>query len=195
MFDRQAYMKEYLKNYRQENKERLYKGQREWRAQNPDRVKESAHRTWEKRKGQVYEQRKQDRKERGEEINAKLHDYRESTVRTFLSKKMSYIRKRKRGDIANDTFNVRVTLDHLVELWDSQGGRCALTGKKMEHKFGSPFTVSLDRIDSNFGYFVGNVQLVCQAANFAKNSFLNEEFLRFWKYDSEDAVWPIEYQI
>ena len=71
-----------------------------------------------------------------------------------------------------------------MEIWERQGGRCAISGKKMEHVFGSPYTVSVDRIDSNIGYKKGNLQLVCQSVNYAKNSFTNEEFLYFWNNDS-----------
>jgi hypothetical protein len=37
---------------------------------------------------------------------------------------------------------------------------------------------SLDRIDSGHGYVVGNVQLVCRAANVAKSDLSTADFLK-----------------
>lgn len=45
----------------------------------------------------------------------------------------------------------------------------------MLHKTGDLRSVSVDRIDGKYGYTKGNVQLVCQWVNFAKNSRSTEE--------------------
>ncbi|MBY5351190.1 hypothetical protein [Rhizobium leguminosarum] len=67
-----------------------------------------------------------------------------------------------------------------ASLWERQGGRCALTGKKFElrsQEMGGIWEdkVSLDRIDNNFGYSAANVQLVTQFANRARGNMSCEE--------------------
>ena len=55
----------------------------------------------------------------------------------------------------------------------------------MTHRFHNLFAVSVDRIESGRGYVQGNIQLVCQAINYAKNKFTNEQFLTFWNNQEE----------
>ncbi|MBV9570792.1 MAG: hypothetical protein JO056_06090 [Alphaproteobacteria bacterium] len=63
-----------------------------------------------------------------------------------------------------------------------QGDRCALTGIPF-HFHGDPeadrfLLPSPDRIDSNGHYAPGNIQVVCQFANFWKRDMKHEEFMR-----------------
>ena len=71
----------------------------------------------------------------------------------------------------------------LHDLWEKQKGLCALTKVPMihprDHKHKSPTMASLDRIDSNKGYIVGNVQFVCYSINMAKSNFTEEVFVDF----------------
>lgn len=188
MFDRQEYMREYLKQYRKNNPEKTKEYSRKWKAAHREHDKEYSKQYREKNKTVISARRKKERKDHGESINLKFHNYRESEIRPFLSKKLSNLRGRHHGK-ASDKYKVSITLDYLVDLWERQQGVCALSGKKMDHKFNSPFGVSIDRIDSKDCYRDGNVQLVCQAINFAKNGFTNEEFLYFWEHkESEHAL-------
>jgi hypothetical protein len=68
---------------------------------------------------------------------------------------------------------MEIDLDYVCHLFDIQNGKCALTGILMNHRPNDPLAASIDRIDSRLGYFVGNVQLVCQFANYAKRHFPN----------------------
>lgn len=75
---------------------------------------------------------------------------------------------------------IDIDLEYLFYLWNSQNGKCALTGIQMTYKFyeGRVNTnLSIDRIDSAKGYSKENVQLVCMAANQMKNDLSTEEFL------------------
>jgi hypothetical protein len=70
---------------------------------------------------------------------------------------------------------------HIASLLDVQGDRCALTG--IPFQFHGPDTdknlhPSVDRIDSNGHYEIGNLQIVCQFINFWKSDSDNEEFKR-----------------
>jgi hypothetical protein len=59
---------------------------------------------------------------------------------------------------------------------------CPYTGKKMSlGKETSPYSASLDRIDSSKGYMKGNVEFVCLAVNLAKQSFSREQMMTFFQ--------------
>lgn len=72
---------------------------------------------------------------------------------------------------------VNIDEEYISNLWDKQGGKCALSKidihlKNGNHKLN---TASLDRIDSSKGYIKGNVQFVAYAINLAKNKFSDED--------------------
>lgn len=79
-----------------------------------------------------------------------------------------------------------ITVEYLREVWDSQKGKCKISGVEMEMPLGTVgfksarpfFAGSLDRIDSSQGYVVGNIQFICVGLNYMKNSWDNEEFLQ-----------------
>lgn len=70
----------------------------------------------------------------------------------------------------------------VLDLFEVQQGYCAITGIKMTHIFGNPRNISIDRIDNARGYEDGNIQLVCMAANFAKQDFSNAQMLEFFDF-------------
>lgn len=73
--------------------------------------------------------------------------------------------------------------EDLLELWEEQEGRCAISGVYMTHHADrgerKDFNVSIDRIRSTEGYAKDNVQLVCQRVNTIKND-LDEASLYWW---------------
>jgi len=70
---------------------------------------------------------------------------------------------------------VTITEEELIALWDKQNGLCAISGMPMAHEFKNLRSASIDRIDSSKGYVPGNVQLVCQWVNYAKNNHADAE--------------------
>lgn len=77
-----------------------------------------------------------------------------------------------------------ITKEDLLNLWDKQNGKCALTGLDMTYDRykGRIYTnVSVDRIDSSKGYTKDNIQLVCMAANQAKSDLTDEELYEICK--------------
>lgn len=72
---------------------------------------------------------------------------------------------------------VTVTLEEISQLFDAQGGKCAISG--VELTFESPKTASLDRIDSYKGYETGNVQWVHKDINAMKQKFSMKELLKW----------------
>lgn len=70
---------------------------------------------------------------------------------------------------------------YIKELLDLQEDRCALTGLPLQYKgyeTDKNFLPSLDRIDSDGHYELGNLQVVCRFINFWKSDGDNEEFKR-----------------
>jgi hypothetical protein len=81
----------------------------------------------------------------------------------------------------------------LRTKWEEQNGLCAITGVKLIYAVNHSYKkyhknyidnkllkASLDRIDSNKGYFEGNIQFVLKNINFAKNNSNNEQFKLFF---------------
>ena len=79
-------------------------------------------------------------------------------------------------------------VEFLYDLYhNKQKGKCAITGLPMilfptsevSKRQKSPYNASLDRIDSSQPYCKSNVQFVCLAINYAKNTFDQEEMQDF----------------
>lgn len=77
----------------------------------------------------------------------------------------------------------QVTKELLIHLWNKQDGRCAITGVPMTTLRGFGHSVltnlSIDRIDSNIGYVVSNVRLVCKAVNVMKYVLSDSELIQW----------------
>ncbi len=88
------------------------------------------------------------------------------------------LRSKARAAIKGIEFDLSV--GDVTTLMQRQNRRCALTGIRLgSFKDGgkiSPWTPSLDRIDHAEGYVRENVRIVCTMANFARNSFSDDEF-------------------
>ena len=81
---------------------------------------------------------------------------------------------------------VAIDLRALKIQWDKQNGICPYTGRKMllakstnDVKTATPNTASVDRIDSDKGYTIDNIQWVCLMAQYAKNIFTEQELITF----------------
>lgn len=75
-----------------------------------------------------------------------------------------------------------ITSQDLKELWDSQKGKCALTGLNMTHiklEGKVKTNLSIDRINPNLGYIKDNVQLVCNIVNVMKSD-MNMDDLKYY---------------
>jgi len=82
-----------------------------------------------------------------------------------------------------------ITVEYLKDLWDKQNGICIFTkwklilptGTRKSWDINSPFNASLDRIDSSKGYIKGNVRFISVMANYAKNTFTDQQLIEFCK--------------
>jgi hypothetical protein len=85
-----------------------------------------------------------------------------------------------------------VTIEQAWELFQKQNGKCALTGIPLslystKRELNSERTASLDRIDSNFGYTVDNIQWVHKEINMMKGTLPNNKFIAICKMVSNTA--------
>ena len=79
-----------------------------------------------------------------------------------------------------------LTLEYLADLWENQKGKCPFTNWQMilprssnGTESPSPKNASLDRINNSLGYIKGNVRFVSLMANYARNTFLDEDIWDF----------------
>lgn len=137
--------------------------------ENHERVKQRKRESYHKHKHKRVvdkERSKQDRQRARGRIRGRMYDL-------FASARD---RAKKKG------VPFELTRDYLLDLWCEQQGDCALTGITMRFDVGNgdsrfmPFNISLDRIVPSRGYVVGNVRLVCVAANLALNEFGEDVF-------------------
>jgi hypothetical protein len=73
-----------------------------------------------------------------------------------------------------------LTIEFVADLFEKQGGKCALTGWPLEFFRGAHHgrgNASIDRIDSASGYVPGNVWIVHKNVNFAKQSLSVDDFV------------------
>ena len=85
------------------------------------------------------------------------------------------IRKTKSDCKQRRNLDFTIDLDHLLELFNTQEGKCALSGWPLECTRGGNFKgnknprgCTIDRIDNSKGYISGNVQLACSLPNYLK---------------------------
>lgn len=89
--------------------------------------------------------------------------------------------KRARNSAKKKSLDNTLTLDQIKQIWDNQRGVCQYTGWQLQFPIcklnKTPYTASLDRIDSDKGYVAENIQIISVMANYAKNDF-NEEIMK-----------------
>lgn len=103
------------------------------------------------------------------------------SVRQFLHMKLIKAKSRKGGH------PVEVSVDYLIDIWRLQKGMCALSGLPMAFDESFPErSVSIDRIDCDKGYLVGNLRLVCSNINFMRRNMLDSEFYWWCKAVAEN---------
>ena len=114
-----------------------------------------------------------------DKFNDSQRNYR-STLDGFVVNAVSNAKSRAK----RKGFDFGLTAGDVKALLDSQDMKCAVTGLDMvfdssTRKKANPFRASIDRIDSNMGYTLDNIRLVCWAVNQMKADRTEEEF-EFW---------------
>jgi len=165
----------YMKEYRKKHRQRINKSNLEWKNRNRNKHRETSRRRYHSG-GKVLQKRNF-----------------EKTIRCFLSKQISSIKSKSSKPGPHDPKDsIRrmfdLDNDYICEMWEAQGGRCAITNVPMVYKFGCLNSVSIDRIDNSLGHVKGNIQLICLGINRLKNKHSNEEVSQFLKELSDGAT-------
>lgn len=71
-----------------------------------------------------------------------------------------------------------LALNDIIRLWLIQDGICNLSGITMDPEGDDATRPSLDRIDSNGSYVMGNVQLVTTMVNMMKRNYPQSQFVQ-----------------
>lgn len=132
------------------------------------------------RNNATYERRK-------DSYNASLRKFRD-TVKGATH--VSYHAAMRRAKVESLPFDI--TLEYIRDLFEQQEGLCALSDRPMSPKSGwdSP---SLDKIDPNLGYTVGNVQWLTKRMNTIKGNLTGGEFLEMCRKVVEKSSTTIPY--
>jgi len=103
--------------------------------------------------------------------------------------RLSWFNKFKvNAELRNISFNI--TPEYLWKVFVEQDYQCALTGWPIGWaEVGALHTASIDRIDSDKGYEVGNVQLVHKDINMAKQQYSQEYFIEMCKAVADKVKW------
>ena len=88
--------------------------------------------------------------------------------------RVRYLAAKHRAKKKGIEFNL--TIDDLEALYSNQSGKCFYSGLHMPLIEDRKYVVSIDRIDSNVGYVLSNVVLVCTIINSMKNDLSVVEF-------------------
>jgi len=87
----------------------------------------------------------------------------------------------RRANRRSPNKKTNLTPEYLKEIFEKQNGKCVYSGVDLLLNDNSNhiFTASLDRIDSNKGYEIGNVQWTSIVMNYAKQSMSHEQTKQF----------------
>jgi hypothetical protein len=126
------------------------------------------------------------------------YDHYQSAIRgNWLCKKCGSSKNTGRGryeDILYSWFDVKkrsardrgydwdLEIEYVWQMYLDQDKKCALSGMDIGwSKTGMTATASIDRIDNQEGYLVGNVQLLHKDVNFMKHQFDQDYFIEVCK--------------
>lgn len=102
---------------------------------------------------------------------------------SYLHNLYSQSKSSNRHGLAHRGLAWEIDYQHLLDLWNKQAGRCAVSGVILtHHKDGSgrkEYNASIDRISPDKSYTPDNVQLVCYRVNIMKHT-LTEDMFYWW---------------
>lgn len=112
------------------------------------------------------------------ECSKRVSNENHSSVQGYI-KSLLYAKKQDKREFEG---GYEIDIDFLIDLYNIQEGKCAISGIEMTHIKGKGFNlynISIDRINPLIGYTKLNTQLVCLWANVSKNYLTMDEFKKF----------------
>jgi len=105
-------------------------------------------------------------------------DYRERPSYVFYQRAYGIVRSAKTKSVPVDSAGV--LKEHLLELWERQGGRCFYTNELMPLTgYPAPDAATVDRIVPAKGYVTGNLVLCRSLVNRSKQEMGWDELVAF----------------
>jgi len=104
------------------------------------------------------------------------------------------IRKTKYEATSRRNLEFSLTLDQVLDVLQTQNGKCALTGWNLEFTRGgdmggrNPQGCTLDRKDNSKGYTKENIQLVCCRVNIMRSNLSIEDFTNLCRAVTNQAI-------
>lgn len=101
----------------------------------------------------------------------------ELLLKRFINSALRTLRYRTKGS--------DLSCEYMLDLWNKQKGKCFYSEVDMiPYKYGKGrnlFSASVDRIDSNLGYFIGNVVWCCWGCNAGKSTMTYQQYFDLCK--------------
>lgn len=101
------------------------------------------------------------------------------------SELMSNVKKSKSRTEGNSKKSVEITEKDLQEQFKKQDRRCYWLGLRLTptdiFKTYYPLAMSVDRIDNDKGYVVGNIVISCRMANLGRGRYEHDDFKKVIK--------------
>jgi hypothetical protein len=159
-----------MKTWKKENRDKNLRHKKDWYKRHAEHIKAQRKKRYEENREEIK------RKQREYQARVETKDM-ESWLKKCLKHAKSSDKKYKRG------FNL--SIDFLLDLYDKQGGKCALSGAHMTHQRDDTLAASIDRISPAKGHTRDNVQIICSGLNRAKREYNNEHMEHFLKTITE----------
>lgn len=116
-----------------------------------------------------------------EKHNKAISEARQRNVNAFLGAAINRLQRKARIRPDQLRNQCNLDLDHILELYRSTGGQCAITNIPMAHRFGLLNSISIDRLDNSIGHLNGNIHLVCKFVNLGRRQHNLNDFIRILK--------------
>jgi len=175
-YNSKSEVKEHYKKYRDEHKDDKKEYDIKYREDNKEKFQTEEY-VEKKRinKKKYYENHTEDilkrNNERRKYTNENYLNYM-NTIKPILARKLNCKKQ-------HDKYEVTITIDNLLNMWQNQNGECYLTKIKMDTMSSerSLKNVSIDQIDAGKGYTLDNIGLCCESINLSKMQMTKDEFI------------------
>ena len=126
------------------------------------------------------ERKKRNTPEFKEKMKKRMHAF----ERPYFNRALSQMKRRAKKKFPDKLFNV--TIDYLEEIFPHKDLRCPVLNFRLKinpnGRGSSPYSPSLDRINNDKGYEIGNVIWVCNKVNMIKNFSTPDEIIKVGKF-------------
>jgi len=157
-------IKEKQQRYYEENKEQIYKKSKEYIDKNKEK-RNAYYRKKYKENPSSFKNRHNKWEDKNKEYRLNYHkEYRKNNQENCIKIRLLSSARRR-----SESKKIEYNLDREWLEEKLKSGVCVKTGLSFIYEGNSPYTPSIDRIDSTKGYTKDNCQIVCKIYNFAKN--------------------------